>query len=77
MNINAETSLRVMAINILARFLLNVDRNIRFVALATLKQIQHDNFEVAETVQVCLVLVMVFHKIFFNYLIIYILYKII
>ena len=51
-NINAEPSLRVMAINILANFLANVDRNIRFVALTTLKHVQHQNPEAAEAVQV-------------------------
>eukprot|EP00048_Salpingoeca_helianthica_P023263 m.23318 g.23318 ORF g.23318 m.23318 type:complete len:684 (-) comp8471_c0_seq1:1925-3976(-) len=36
LNLNAETGLRVMAVNILGKFLSNSDRNIRFVALTTL-----------------------------------------
>lgn len=36
MNIEAEAGLRVLAINILGRFLLNRDNNIRFIALNTL-----------------------------------------
>jgi AP-1 complex subunit gamma-1 len=36
MSINAEPSLRVMAVNILGRFLLNRENNIRYVALSTL-----------------------------------------
>lgn len=39
MNINAESSLRVLAINILGKFLGNKDNNVRYVALVTLNRI--------------------------------------
>lgn len=39
MNIQAESSLRVLAINILGKFLANKDNNIRYVALTTLNRI--------------------------------------
>merc|ERR1740123_872689 len=39
MSIEAESGLRVLGINILGRFLLSRDNNIRYVALATLQQV--------------------------------------
>ncbi|XP_021709853.1 AP-1 complex subunit gamma-1 [Aedes aegypti] len=43
MNVESENSLRVLAVNILGRFLLNSDKNIRFVGLLTLvRTVQRD-----------------------------------
>ncbi|XP_029722942.1 AP-1 complex subunit gamma-1 [Aedes albopictus] len=43
MNVESENSLRVLAVNILGRFLLNSDKNIRYVGLLTLvRTVQRD-----------------------------------
>ncbi len=44
MTIEANDGLRTLAINILGRFLVNRDNNIRYVALNTLSKVVHSNF---------------------------------
>lgn len=48
MSIEAESGLRVMAINILGRFLLNRENNIRYVALNTLCQCVKQNMQAVQ-----------------------------
>lgn len=43
MEVNSESSLRVLAVNILGRFLLNRDNNIRYVALNSLTGVANDD----------------------------------
>lgn len=48
MGIQSEPGLRVLAVNILGRFLLNNDKNIRYVALNTLLRVVHADFNAVQ-----------------------------
>ncbi|XP_075241628.1 AP-1 complex subunit gamma-1-like [Convolutriloba macropyga] len=48
MDIKSETGLRVLAVNILGRFLLNADKNIRYVALNTLLKTVHLDYNAVQ-----------------------------
>ncbi|KAJ6221251.1 hypothetical protein RDWZM_007063 [Blomia tropicalis] len=48
MEIKSESGLRVLGINILGRFLLNTDKNIRFVALTTLLKTVHADYNAVQ-----------------------------
>ena len=48
MGIQSEPGLRVLAVNILGRFLLNNDKNIRYVALNTLLRVVHADFSAVQ-----------------------------
>jgi AP-1 complex subunit gamma-1 len=48
MNIDAEDGLRLLAINVLGRFLANKDNNIRYVALATLSKVINADIEAVQ-----------------------------
>eukprot|EP00122_Pirum_gemmata_P006787 Pgem_evm1s6212 len=48
MKIKAESGLRVFAINILGRFLLNNDKNIRYVALNSLMTSVHGEMKAVQ-----------------------------
>ncbi|KAK3086859.1 hypothetical protein FSP39_024475 [Pinctada imbricata] len=48
MGIKSESGLRVLAVNILGRFLLNSDKNIRYVALNTLLRVVHADYNAVQ-----------------------------
>ena len=48
MGIKSEAGLRVLAVNILGRFLLNNDKNIRYVALNTLLKVVHADYNAVQ-----------------------------
>jgi len=48
MDIQSETGLRVLAVNILGRFLVNVDKNIKYVALHTLLKVVSQDLQAVQ-----------------------------